>query len=55
MALRRSALDEGVVDLCNQIALASEGDYAVLADHGIFSIDGTIRLGQNQFSTDGSI
>ena len=50
MALRRSVLDEGVVDLCNQIALASEGDYAVLADHGIFSIDGTNRLAQNQFN-----
>ena len=38
---------ESVVDLRNQIALASEGDYAVLADHGIFSIDGTNRLAQN--------
>ena len=50
MALRRSALDEGVVDLCNQIALASEADYAVLGDHGIFSIDGTNRIAQNQFN-----
>ena len=41
---------ESVVDLRNQIALASEGDYAVLADHGIFSIDGTNRLAQNQFN-----
>ena len=38
---------ESVVDLRNQIALASEGDYAVLADHRIFSIDGTNRLAQN--------
>ena len=36
--------------VCNQIALASEGDYAVLADHDIFGIDGTNRLAQNQFN-----
>ena len=38
------------MDLRNQIAFASDGNYTALVDHGISGIDGTTRFTQNQFN-----
>ena len=49
MFCRRAALEK-VQQTGNQIAVASEGNYTALVDHGISSIDGMTRLTQNQFN-----
>ncbi len=48
--LSATPVNNRLADLRNQIAFATEGDDAALADHGILSIDSTTRLAQKQFN-----
>ncbi|HEU5115666.1 MAG TPA: helicase-related protein, partial [Isosphaeraceae bacterium] len=50
LMLSATPVNNRMADLRNQIAFASEGDDAALAEHGIASIDSTTRLAQKQFN-----
>ena len=50
LMLSATPVNNRMADLRNQIAFATEGDDTALQDHGISSIDSTIRLAQKQFN-----
>ena len=50
LMLSATPVNNRLADLRNQIAFATEGDDAALADHGVASIDATTRLAQKQFN-----
>ncbi|MYB51953.1 MAG: helicase [Acidobacteriia bacterium] len=50
LMLSATPVNNRMADLRNQIAFATEGDDAALADHGVASIDATTRLAQKQFN-----
>ena len=50
LMLSATPVNNRMADLRNQIAFATEGDDAALADEGVDSIDGTTRLAQRQFN-----
>ena len=50
LMLSATPVNNRLADLRNQVVFATEGDDAALVDHGISSIDGTIRLAQKQFN-----
>ncbi|MEX2531416.1 MAG: helicase-related protein [Gemmatimonadota bacterium] len=50
LMLSATPVNNRLADLRNQIAFATEGDDAALADEGIASIDATTRLAQKQFN-----
>jgi len=50
LMLSATPVNNRLADLRNQIAFATEGDDAALADHGIPSIDAATRLAQKQFN-----
>jgi len=50
LMLSATPVNNRLADLKNQIAFATEGNDAALADHGISSITSTTRLAQRQFN-----
>ncbi len=50
LMLSATPVNNRLADLRNQIAFATEGNDAALADHGISSIDSTTRFAQKQFN-----
>jgi len=50
LMLSATPVNSRLADLRNQIAFATEGNDAALAEQGIASIDGTTRLAQKQFN-----
>ena len=50
LMLSATPVNNRLADLKNQIAFATEGDDAALANHGISSITSTTRLAQRQFN-----
>ena len=50
LMLSATPVNNRLADLRNQIAFITEGDDTALLDHGIASIDATIRLAQKQFN-----
>ena len=50
LMLSATPVNNRLADLRNQIAFATEGDDAALADHGVSSIDGTTQRAQKQFN-----
>lgn len=50
LMLSATPVNNRMADLRNQIAFATEGEDAALAEHGITSIDGTTRNAQKQFN-----
>lgn len=49
LMLSATPVNNRLADLKNQIAFVTEGEDGALADHGIRSIEGTVRLAQSQF------
>ena len=50
LMLSATPVNNRLADLRNQIAFATEGNDAALADHGVPSIDATVRRAQTQFN-----
>lgn len=50
LMLSATPVNNRLADLRNQIAFATEGDDYALRDHGVASIDATIRIAQGQFN-----
>lgn len=50
LMLSATPVNNRLADLRNQIAFATEGNDAALAEHGILSIDSTTRLASKQFN-----
>jgi superfamily II DNA or RNA helicase len=50
LMLSATPVNNRLADLRNQIAFATEGNDAALRDHGVTSIDATIRIAQGQFN-----
>lgn len=50
LMLSATPVNNRLTDLRNQIAFVTEGEDAALADHGVPSIDATVRLAQKQFN-----
>ena len=50
LMLSATPVNNRLADLRNQIAFATEGNDAAMADHGVSSIDGTTQRAQKQFN-----
>ena len=50
LMLSATPVNNRLADLCNQISFVTEGVDTALYDHGISSIDATVRLAQKQFN-----